>query len=91
MEDRMMIIILVFIAFIVVVISNLISLVVGAKIGQSVIHGKEIKIPNPITSVKEAIEEFQDEREQNEEQERVKTMLENIDIYDGTGLGQKDV
>lgn len=89
MEDKTFIMLLA--AFIVVVISNTISLVVGAKIGQSAIQGKEIKLPNPITRVKETIDEFRDEREQEEEQERIKTMLENIDVYDGTGLGQKDI
>ena len=78
-------------AFVVVVISNTISLVVGAKIGQSAIQGKEITLPNPIVSIKETIDEFRDEREQEEEQERVKIMLENIDAYNGTGLGQKDI
>lgn len=89
MEDRT--IILLTVAFVVIVISNLISLVVGAKIGQAAVLGKEIKIPNPVTGIKEAIEEYRDEHEYNEEQERIKTMLENIDAYDGTGLGQKDV
>ena len=89
MEDKTFIMLLA--AFIVVVISNTISLVVGAKIGQSAIRGEKIKLPNPITRVKETIDEFRDEREQEEEQERIKTMLENIDAYDGTGLGQKDI
>lgn len=89
MEDRT--IILLTVAFVVIVISNLISLVVGAKIGQAAVLGKEIKIPNPVTGIKEAIEEYRDEHEYNEEQERIKTMLENIDAYDGTGLGQKDI
>ena len=89
MEDKTFIMLLA--TFIVVVINNTISLVVGAKIGQSAIQGKEIKLPNPITRVKETIDEFRDEREQEEEQERIKTMLENIDAYDGTGLGQKDI
>ena len=89
MEEKTVIMLLV--AFIVVVISNAISLIVGAKIGQSVIQGKEIKLPNPITGIKETIDEFRDEREHDKEQELIKTMLENIDVYDGTGLGQKDI
>lgn len=60
---------------------------VGAKVGQSVAIGKEIKTPNPV----KAIEKHMIDKEQSKEQEEYRTMMENIDKYDGTGIGQKDV
>lgn len=60
---------------------------VGAKVGQNVATGKELKAPNPI----EAIENYRAEREAESYREEAETMLENIEIYDGTELGQKDV
>ncbi|MBQ9701355.1 MAG: hypothetical protein IJV71_12135 [Lachnospiraceae bacterium] len=60
---------------------------VGAKVGQSVATGKELKTPNPVT----AVENYIAEKESRSYQDEMETMLDNVDIYDGTGIGQKDV
>ncbi len=67
----------------------IISFIVGAKIGQSTVMGKEIKLPNmnPIN----AIHDIEDSIEQRKEIERNRIIAENIDAYDGTGIGQKDI
>ncbi len=71
----------------VVSISNVVCLIVGAKIGQKVSRGEDIKFPNPI----EKVEEFKEDRERKKEQEALDNMMYNIDNYNGTPLGQKDI
>lgn len=68
-------------------LSNIACLIVGAKIGQKAYRGEEIKLPDPVAKVKS----IKDSQERKKEQEAVETMLYNIDVYDGTGLGQKDI
>lgn len=62
----------------------------GAKIGQAVSKGEEIKLPAPPNPL-EAIREHKDKKKADEEAERLNTILHNIDNYDGTSRGQKDV
>lgn len=61
----------------------------GLKNGQKLKNNKEIKIPeiNPVKIVRNEIETF----EQKKKQDAYDTMMANIDNYDGTGLGQKDI
>ena len=60
----------------------------GAKVGQAVAKGEEVKLPiNPLLSAKER----QAKQEAEFEQNRLDTILHNIDRYDGTSDGQKDV
>jgi hypothetical protein len=61
----------------------------GAKVGQAVQKGEKIETPgmNPL----EAYREHQSRKEAEREGDRVATILANIDAYDGTGRGQKDV
>ena len=68
---------------------NVVCFFVGAKVGQKVDKGEPIKTPslNPINAIREA----QDKREAEREQNQYDTVLHNIEIYDGTGNGQKDV
>lgn len=62
---------------------------VGAKVGQKVVKGEELKTPaiNPIQYYRE----YQEKRAVEEEKSRLETILKNIDRYDGTGEGQEDV
>lgn len=60
----------------------IISFTIGAVIGQKV-EKKEPIIQLP------KIESFEERRERNLEIERNKIMIENIDNYDGTSLGQQ--
>jgi hypothetical protein len=61
----------------------------GLKNGQKLKNNEEIKIPeiNPVKIVRNEIETF----EQKKKQDAYDTMMANIDNYDGTGLGQKDI
>lgn len=70
-------------------ILNIVCFFIGAKVGQKVIKGEEIKAPN-LNPVK-VIEEYKESKEYREEQDRFNTMMDNINNYDGTGLGQKDI
>lgn len=67
----------------------IISFTVGAKVGQKVVKGEDIKLPtiNPV----EMYREHEERREARKKQEQIDTVLANIDVYNGTPLGQKDV
>lgn len=62
---------------------------VGAKVGQTVSKGEDIKLPtvNPL----EAYREHEQRKAAKDEQERVETILQNIEAYNGTADGQRDV
>ena len=66
---------------------NIIAFFIGAKVGQKVSRQEEIKIPNPIT----VVNDYKDDKKRRKEQEELEIMKYNIDIFDGTGLGQKDI
>lgn len=67
----------------------IIAYTLGLKNGQKLKNNEEIKIPeiNPVKIVRNEIETF----EQKKKQDAYDTMMANIDNYDGTGLGQKDI
>ena len=62
---------------------------VGAKVGQKVSKGEDIKLPavNPI----EAYREHEQKKAAREEQERIETIMRNIEAYDGTADRQEEV
>lgn len=62
---------------------------VGAKVGQKVSEGEEIKLPsiNPA----EAHRKREAKKEAEAEQEKIDTIMRNIERYDGTSAGQEDV
>ena len=62
---------------------------IGAKVGQTVSKGEDIKLPkvNPL----EAYREREARKEAEMEQSRLDTIMQNIEAYDGTSNGQKDV
>ena len=70
-------------------ILNIACFFIGAKVGQKVNKGEDIKLPN-INPVK-AIEEYKETKEYKENQERFNTMLDNINNYTPDGLGQKEI
>jgi hypothetical protein len=69
-------------------IMNVLCFLIGAKTGQKVVKGEEVTLPtiNPV----KAIETYQEDRRQKKEEENFNINLENIENYDGTGIGQKD-
>lgn len=68
---------------------ELLAFLIGAKTAQKLHKGEEIKLPsiNPM----QAYKEHREQSEASKEQERINTMLENINNYDGTPTGQKDI
>ena len=68
---------------------NVACFLIGAKIGQKVARDETIVLPdlNPM----KIISDIQQRKEAAREQREYDTILENIDNYDGTSAGQKDV
>lgn len=68
---------------------NLLAFLIGARVAQKVDKGEEIELPsiNPM----QAYKEFTEQREANKVQEEMNIMMENINNYDGTGRGQRDI
>ena len=69
---------------------NVITLIVGVKIGMSVANKKDLTL-NPVKAIKEHNEEKQEKREADLKEKQIKTMLKNIDNYDGSGFGQEQI
>lgn len=69
--------------------SNIVCFIIGAKVGQAVSKGERIETP-AIDPLK-AYREHEAKREAQKEQERLDTIMRNIESYDGTGNGQEDV
>lgn len=67
---------------------NIVCFFIGAKIGQKVVKGEEIKseiaLPTPI-------QDYRRKKKAEAEQEKIDTIMQNIETYNGTSAGQKDV
>lgn len=70
-------------------ISNIVCLIIGTKVGQTVSKGEALELPsvNPF----EAHRKAEARKEAQMEQERIDRILRNVDNYDGTGRGQEEV
>lgn len=68
-------------------ITNIMCFLIGAKVGQAVTNGKEVELPNPV----KAIKEHQEHKKARIEQEKADVILQNIESYNGTSAGQKEV
>lgn len=68
---------------------NIVCFFVGAKVGQQVSKGETITTPelNPV----KVYNNWQDRKEAEKEQSRMDTILQNIETYDGTSTGQRDI
>ena len=66
---------------------NIACFFIGAKVGQAVSKGEKIEAPNPI----KAIEERREKKEARKEQDRIDVIMQNIETYNGTSSGQKEV
>ena len=68
---------------------NVACFIIGAKVGQTVSKGESIEAPtlNPM----KAIQEHADRKQAKAEQDRIDTIMRNIEAYDGTERGQEDV
>lgn len=68
---------------------NVMCFFIGAKVGQTVSKGEAVELPN--LNPMKAIREMQDRKEAERVQDKIETIMQNIDNYDGTSAGQKDV
>jgi hypothetical protein len=69
--------------------SNIFCFLIGAKVGQKVVKGEEVELPT-IDPMK-AYREHQEKREAQREQDKVEAIMRNIEAYNGTPEGQKDI
>lgn len=80
------------ISVIVVSILNGVCFFCGLKVGMSVVKDEPIELPSlPSINPLQAYRERQSNKQAEREQEQLATIMENIENYDGTGNGQKDV
>ena len=63
--------------------------ITGAKVGQKVSNGEPIETPN--LDPFKAYREREARQEAKAEQDRLATIMRNIEKYDGTGNGQEEV
>lgn len=68
----------------------LLSFLLGAYIGQKVVKGEKIEV-NPIKTIENHLDDMHDKKKMQQEISKFDIMLENIDNYDGTGIGQKEI
>jgi hypothetical protein len=70
-------------------LSNIVCFVIGAKVGQTVSNGEKVEMPklDPF----KAYREKEARKEMQMKQDKLDTVLRNIDRYDGTSKGQEDV
>lgn len=70
-------------------ITNLCCFMIGAKVAQKVIKGEPVQLPeiNPM----KVIQEKEAKKAADKQQEEFNAMLHNIECYDGTSYGQKDI
>jgi hypothetical protein len=75
------------VVLVVFAVSNIACFVIGAKVGQKVVKGERIDLPSPT----KAIREHKEQKKADAKRDRMETIVQNIDMYDGTSAGQKDV
>jgi hypothetical protein len=68
---------------------NIVCFMVGANVGQKVSKGESIEITS--ASPQKAVREHKAHKEADMEQNRVDTIMRNVEAYDGTPYGQEDV
>ena len=69
---------------------NVVCFLIGAKVGQMVVREERIelpKMPNPFRIVAS----MRENRIAKRNEETLEALLNNIEAYDGTAFGQKDI
>lgn len=61
----------------------------GAKVGQMVTQNKTIEIPN-LNPIKK-MQEIKKTKEEQKEIEKMNKIIQNVEAYDGTEIGQQEV
>jgi hypothetical protein len=68
---------------------NIMCFLVGARTGQQVENKEPIELPS--LDPMKAYREHKERREAEREQDKLDTIIRNIERYDGTGAGQEEV
>ena len=68
---------------------NIVCFIIGAKVGQAVSKGEKVEMPkfDPL----KAYRNKEAKKEAKIKQDKLDTILRNIERYDGTSKGQEDV
>ena len=66
---------------------NILCFMIGAKIGQKVVKGERIEFSNPL----KVAQAHQAKKDAEHQQTKIDAIMHNIEVYDGTGYGQKEV
>lgn len=77
-------------SFIVIYLMNLLSFVLGAKIGQKVVRQESITL-SPVKAVKNVISEHKEQKAKEAEDDYYETLMHNIDNYTGDSIGQVEI
>lgn len=68
---------------------NISCFIIGAKVGQTIVKGEKVDTPN--LNPFKAYREGQARKEADKKQNKLDTIMRNIERYDGTSKGQEDV
>lgn len=75
--------------FLTLSLCNIACFMIGAKVGQQVARGESVEMP-PVNPM-EAVRRHEAKREARQQQDRLDAIMGNLEAYDGTGNGQKEV
>lgn len=70
---------------------NIICFYFGSLVGQKAVKGEKIELPNPIQAIQEIGKKREEDKEAEIERQKLEKILRNIEVYDGTFVGQEDV
>lgn len=82
---------LVVIMLLLVMMQNTICIVIGIKIGLALSKGERVELPNPVKAYKEHKANMEAQKEAEKELDKISTIMQNVENFDGTGFGQKEV
>nr|DAJ44556.1 MAG TPA: hypothetical protein [Caudoviricetes sp.] len=68
----------------------ILAFLLGVNVTQKIQKNEEVKIPNPISSIKDSIRDDERRKKIEKIEREYQTNLENIDNYVGDGTNQKD-
>lgn len=71
---------------------NILCFVIGVKVGQKSAKGEDVELPSiqPLNPIN-AYREHKEKEEAKKEMDKLDAILGNLDRYDGTGNGQRDI
>lgn len=72
---------------------NILCLFFGVWIGQKTVKGERVEIKSSLEALNpvKLYRDSQEKRAAAKEQDKLNTILDNIENYNGTSIGQKDV